>query len=182
MEAILKADVSAAHRLMKYLGSPAFGFRAEIRSIRHALVLMGKQQIRRWVSLVALGEMNRDKLSELLMQAAVRGKFCEQLGEAAGMADRAPELFFVGSLSLVDAMLDRPMMDVLDELPLADDVRLALQGDASPLRPVLDFVERYEHGDWTACTALGRDLGFPESSVLDQYREAVSWGTKALTV
>ena len=181
MEAILKADVSATHRLMTYLGSAAFGFRAEIRSIRHALVLMGKQQIRRWVSLVALGEMNRNKPSELLMQAAVRGKFCECLSEAAGMANRGAELFLVGSLSLVDAMLDQPMSEVLDELPLADDVRLALQGDASPLRPVLDFVEGYERGDWTACTAIGHDLGIPESTVLDQYREAVSWATNALT-
>lgn len=181
MEAILKADVSATHRLMTYLGSAAFGFRAEIRSIRHALVLMGKQQIRRWVSLVALGEMNRNKPSELLMQAAVRGKFCECLSEAAGMANREAELFLVGSLSLVDAMLDQPMAKVLDELPLADDVRLALQGDARPLRPVLDFVEGYERGDWTACTAIGHDLGIPESTVLDQYREAVSWATNALT-
>lgn len=181
MEAILKADVSATHRLMTYLGSAGFGFRAEIRSIRHALVLMGKQQIRRWVSLVALGEMNRNKPSELLMQAAVRGKFCECLSDAAGMADRGAELFFVGSLSLVDAMLDQPMSAVLDELPLADDVRLALQGGASPLRPVLDFVEGYERGDWTACTAIGHDLGIPESTVLDQYRGAVSWATNALT-
>ena len=141
MEAILKADVSAAHRLIKYLGSAALGFRAEILSIRHALVLIGKQQIRRWVSLVALGEMNCDKPSELLVQAAVRGKFCERLGEEAGMVDRTPELFLVGSLSLIDAMLDQPMAYVLDKLPIADDVRLTLHGDTSPLyqTPLTEF-------------------------------------------
>ena len=58
LQAIVEADASVAHRLMKYLGSAAFGFRSEIRSIRHALVLMGKTQMRQWVSLVPLGEPN----------------------------------------------------------------------------------------------------------------------------
>ena len=182
VEAVLQADVSASHRLLRYLGSFAFGFRAEIRSIHHALVLLGHSQIRQWISLVALGEMGVDKPPELLMQAAVRGKFCERLAEDTGIADRSSELFLVGALSLVDAMLDRPMAAVLDDLPLADDVRLALLGTPSPLRPVLAFVEGYERGDWTTCTDLGRELRVTQARVLAHYQEAVTWATKVLRV
>ena len=180
IETALQADVSAAHRLLKYLGSFAFGFRAEIRSINHALVLLGQSQIRQWVSLVALGEMGADKPPELLVQAAARGKFCEKLAEDAGMTDRAPELFLAGALSLIDAMLDRPMAAVLADLPLAKDVSHALLGQPSPLRPVLAYAQGYERGDWSACAALAHELHVSESSVLPRYQEAVAWATDVL--
>ena len=166
---------------MTYLGSASFGFRAEIRSISHGLVLMGKTQIRQWVSLVALGEIGSEKPAELLVQAAVRGKFCERLCARGPLAARASEMFLVGMLSLVDAMLDRPRPDVLATLPLADDTRLALLGEPSPLLPVLAFVEAYERADWTSCDRLGRDLHLETASVTEQYRDAVSWATDALS-
>ena len=180
LEAVIRPDASVTHRLMKHLGSAAFGFRAEVASIRHGLVLLGKVEVRRWASLVALGELGSNKPHEILVSAAVRAKLCELLGTEAGMTERGPELFLAGVLSLVDAMLDLPMTDVLKELPLTDDLKLALQGDPSPLRPVLAFVQHYERGDWAACAALGETLGLGETNVVQRYREAVAWATVAL--
>ena len=180
LQAIVEADASVTHRLMKYLGSSAFGFRSEIRSIRHALVLMGKTQIRQWVSLVALSEIGSEKPHELLVQAAVRGKFCERLSKDGPLADRAPELFLVGVLSLVGAMLDQPRSEVLATLPLAEDTRRALLGEPSSLQPMLAFVEAYERADWTSCDRLGLDLCLTRTSIPEHYRDAVSWATDAL--
>ena len=146
LDQIIQTDVSIAHRFMKYLGSASFGFRGTVSHVRQGLVLFGKEETRRWVSLMALLEMGRGKPQEILVSAAVRAKHCELLGEEAGMSDRTPDLFLLGGLSLVDAMLDQPMADVLEELPLADDLKLALLGKPSQLRPVLEFVERYERG------------------------------------
>ena len=179
VDAVIRADVAVTHRLLKYLGSPALGFRAEIQSVRHGLALFGKEQTRKFVSLVALGELGSEKPHELLVSAAVRARFCELIGP--WLADRKPELFLVWALSLVDAMLDQPMSRVLAELPLSDDVRLALLGQRSPLRPVLEFVERYERGDWEACAELGGAHGIAEANILEHYNEAVSWATQALT-
>ena len=181
VEAILRADVSITHRLLKYLGSAAFGFRSEIRSIRHGLALLGREQTRRFVLLVSLAGTGSDKPQELLMSAAVRASFCELIGNDILPADRRPELFLLGALSLVDAMLDQPMSRVLEELPVSDDLRLALQGGASPLRPVLEFVERYERGDWTLCADLGTTHGIVESQVLQQYTRAIRWAAQALS-
>ena len=180
VEAIVRTDASVTHRLMKYLGSAAFALRAEINSVRHGLVLLGKEQTRRFVSLVALGEMGSHKPPELLVNAAVRARFCELLGEDAGMADRKPDLFLLGVLSLLDAMLDQPMSKILEELPLAADLKRPVRGELSPLYPVLAFVERYERGEWASCSDLGRTLKIAESQVFDRYTEAVAWGTKAL--
>jgi c-di-GMP-related signal transduction protein len=165
---------------MKYLGSAAFGFRGAVSSVRQGLVLLGKEQTRRWVSLIALGEMGRNKPEEVLVNAALRAKLCELIGEDAGMADRKPDLFLLGALSLIDTMLDQPMSDVLAELPLADDLSSALGGGTSALRPVLEFVLSYERGDWEGCAAHCRTLGVAETLVFQRYREAASWAAQAL--
>ena len=165
---------------MKYLGSAAFGFRGAVSSVRQGLVLLGKEQTRRWVSLIALGEMGRNKPEEVLVNAAVRAKYCELIGEDAGMADRKADLFVLGAFSLIDTILDQPMSDVLSELPLADDLSSALGGGTSELRPVLELVLSYERGDWEGCVAHCRTLGVAETLVFHHYREAVSWATAAL--
>ena len=85
------------------------------------------------------------------------------------------------STRVIDAMLDQPMTSVLDELPLADDLKLALLGESSQLRPILEFVTRYERGDWATCEELGKQLGIPQANVLTRYRDAVLWATHALT-
>ena len=180
LDQIIRTDVSITHRFLKYLGSASFGFRGSVSNVRHGLVLLGKEQTRRWVSLMALGEMGRHKPHELLVSAAVRAKLCELMGQEAGMVDRTPDLFLLGALSLIDAMLDQPMADVLEELPLADDLKLALLGESSQLRPVLEFVEQYERGDWTVCAELGSQLGIPQSKPPKRYRDAVLWATHAL--
>ncbi len=180
LDRIIQTDVSIAHRFMKYLGNASFGFRGTISSVRQGLVLLGKEQTRRWVSLIALGEMGQDKPKEILVSAAVRAKLCESLADDAGMTERKPDLFLLGALSLVDAMLDQTMDDVLEELPLADELKNALLANASPLRPILEFVESYERGNWAACGEISRSLGIAEGKVLERYRESVAWATKAL--
>ena len=89
--------------------------------------------------------------------------------------DREFELFLLGALSLLDAMLDQPMSTVLQESPVSDDLKRAMQGAVSPLRPVLEFVERYERGDWKACAALASTLGVDEGEVLRHYNQATCW-------
>ena len=181
LDSVLRTDVSITHRFMKYLGSPMFCFRGTISSVRQGLVLLGKEQTRRWISLVALGEISRDKPQEVLVSAAVRAKFCERLGIEIGLSDRGPDLFLLGALSLVDAMLDQPMSEVLGELPLVDDLKSALEGTPGTLRPVLEYVERYERGDWPACAEISRPWGIEEERVVEMYKEAVAWAAEVLS-
>ena len=180
VDAVIRADVGMTHRLLKYLGSAALGFRTEVTSVRHGLALLGREQTRRFVSLVALGEMGSEKPPELLVASAVRGRFCELIGDDVALADQKAELFLMGLLSLVDAMLDQPMTRVLEQLSLSRDLTNALIGEKSQLRPVLEFVEHYERAEWTAASGLAAAHGIVEAKVCDYYNEAIAWATKAL--
>jgi c-di-GMP-related signal transduction protein len=77
LETLIKSEASVLYRWLRYLNSPMFGMRNEIRSIRHALAILGEREIRRWIRLVALVSAGQTKTSDLLLSALVRARFCE---------------------------------------------------------------------------------------------------------
>jgi EAL and modified HD-GYP domain-containing signal transduction protein len=148
LEEIFKQDVTLSYKLLRYINSSYFGFPGEIRSIRHALSLLGSKESTKWLSVIALSSMGADKSEELVVSSLFRANLCESLAAILGMADKASELFLVGLFSLLDAFLCHPLQDILSELPLTRDVRNALLGNTSPLLPVYRLVTAYEKGDW----------------------------------
>ncbi len=89
LEGLIKQEASLGYRLLCYLNLAAFGFICEIRSVRHALSMLGEREIRRWISLVATLGAGKDKPAELVQCALVRAQFCELVGQNAwrGKAD-----------------------------------------------------------------------------------------------
>jgi EAL and modified HD-GYP domain-containing signal transduction protein len=77
--------------------------------------------------------------------------------------------------SLIHAILDRPLQDVLAELPLSADVRAALLGQPNRLRTVLDTTIAYERGDWEALSLAAKRLDVPEHRLVPLLVEAVDW-------
>ena len=104
LEKLIKSEASVCYRLLRYLNSAIFGFKSQIHSVRHALSILGERDVRRWVRLVAAVGAGQDKPSDLVLSALVRAKFGELL------APRVPHgesnLFLMGLLSLIDAMLE----------------------------------------------------------------------------
>ena len=116
-------------------------------------------------------------LFELLVNAAIRAKVCEDLAPVVGLGDRAQDLFFLGSLSLIDTMMDRPMEMLVNELSLEKDVEMALLGHSNSLRQVLDLATAYERGQWERCTTLCAELGVAESKLAPVYADGVGWAS-----
>jgi EAL and modified HD-GYP domain-containing signal transduction protein len=175
LEGVVKQDLSLSYKFLAYLNAAHFGWRRQITSIRDALVLLGEDGARRWVSLVTLSVMVHDKPQELLLASAVRARFAEALGAAVDLADRQLELFTMGMFSMLDAILDQPLAEALARVPLSDDVKTALTGGGGPLAEVLAVVLAYERGRWDAVSAAASRLGCPESRLLDFYVDAVEW-------
>ena len=180
IEQIIRSDVSITHRFMKYLRTASFGFRSPVNDVHHALVLLGEKETRRWVSLVALGALSQNKPPELIINAAVRGRFCEALASETGLLDRKSDLFLVGVFSLLDTMLDQRMPQVLAELPLDTEIKTALEHHKNALSPVLEYVEAFEHGDWDTCDLVADQLRLDPNQVTRLYRESVEWAMEGL--
>ena len=99
------------------------------------------------------------KPDELMTVPLVRGRFCELLAPLAGMADHANDLFLLGLLSVMDAILDQPLDAILAELPVRNEIKEALLERPGPYRDMLDLAIAHERADWEKISASGCESG-----------------------
>jgi len=109
----IKAEASLSCRLLRYLKSPAFPLVTEVHSIPHALSLLGERGVRKWVSLVAVACMGDEKPAELVALPLIRARFSELLSPHADLKDPSNDLFLLGLLSAMEAILDMRMEQIL---------------------------------------------------------------------
>jgi EAL and modified HD-GYP domain-containing signal transduction protein len=161
-------DLALVHQILKLIlklaNSAAFRRKRAVASIEDAVVLLGEEVIRQWASLLLLSRLGHRKPSELLAVALIRGRMCQALGAEAGEFG-SNELFTLGLLSVLDALLDRPMKALVAELPLSQSLREALCGGAgSPMGEVLRRAIAHEAGNWTELGPLTAAEGLRLSS------------------
>jgi len=173
----IKQEPSLTYKLLRYLNSAGFGLRAEIYSIPHALSLLGERELRKWIAVVAVGVMADGKPDELMTVPLVRGRFCELLAPAVGMAAHANDLFLLGLLSVMDAILDQPLAAILSELSVRDDIKAALLARSGLYSDMLELAIAHERADWAAVSGLAARLGVKEDQIPGIYLSAVDWAS-----
>lgn len=171
VEELMRLDPSLTYKLLRYLNSPLLGRSGEVRDIPRAVRLLGEKEFRRWISIVAVVALASGKPIEPARTAVMRGYFCEQVAAASGRAAEASELFLI-LLSVADALLDRPMERVLEDLPISKDIAVALQGGENEFRGVLDLILAYEHGTWNTVTKAARRINVKEAALPECYVQA----------
>lgn len=175
IERVIMREVSLSYKLLRFVNSAYFNLRHRIKTIRHALTLLGIQEIRKWASLVALSGMGEDKPDELAVLCALRGKFCELIGINSGFREDRTDIYLMGLFSLVDALMDSPLDDILTRLPLHEDVNRALKAQGGRFEPIYRLALAYEEADWQAVTHWATMLQLPDASIPGLYQEAVNW-------
>ncbi len=173
IENAIKGEASLCYRLLRYMNSANFGFSNEIHSVRHALSILGEREVRRWVRLVVTLAAGQNKSSDLVLSALVRGRFCELLSPKIKHGES--DLFLLGLLSLMDSILDLPMTDVLEKVPLDQETKNVLLGEESHLRPLYRLMLAQESGDWQSSAELAKSLKLTESEVADGHWNAMQW-------
>lgn len=172
LERALKQEASICYRLLRYLNSPVFGFALEIKSVRHAMAILGERELRRWIRLVITVGVAEKGCSELVLMALTRARFCE-LHSTRLKSNH--DLFLLGLLSLMDAILEIEMHAVLDQLPVDQEIKQALLGHASSLRPLYQLMLAQESGEWSKSYDLAEQLRLVEEEVADSWWRAVTW-------
>ena len=166
---IISSDVSLSHKVIKFINSPLMGLRTQVDSIQQAVVLLGLNTIKNWITIMALAT-GSNKPSELSRLAVVRARCCELLAKASNLPK--PDSFFtVGLFSSLDAMMDQPLEKLLEDLPLADTTKSALLQHAGDFGKALECTLAMERGDFNLIGFA--DLGLAELS--DIYLESLHW-------
>lgn len=175
LETLILRDLSLSYKLLRFVNSAYFGLRHQVKSIRQALVLLGLDEVRKWAVLLALAGIGHDKPAELTIHAAVRGKFCEFIGVEAGYQAQATDLYLTGLLSLLDGFVDRPLGEIVDDLPIDERIILALKEQTGPFAPIYQLALAYERAAWEDAERLTIRLGLPPQRLPAIYRQAVQW-------
>jgi c-di-GMP-related signal transduction protein len=179
IENLVKSEASLCYRLLRYLNSAAFGFGSEIHSVRHALSILGEREVRRWIRLVATLGAGQGKASDLVLGALVRARFCELLSPKIKTGDA--DLFLMGMLSLMDTILEMPMRQVLDNVPIDLESKAVLLGSPSNLRPFYQLMLAQESGEWKAVKELTAELHLSDADVADAHWQAMQWAREVNT-
>ncbi len=178
LEKTIKQETAISYRLLRYLNSPLFGFSLEIKSIRHAMAILGERELRRWIRLVVTVSGAELKSSELVLTALARARFCELI---SSHLKSESDLFLMGLLSVMDAILEVQMEVVLSQVPVDQEIKAALLGQSSKLRPIYQLVLAQESGEWEQSSLLAKQLKIPEEEVASKWWEALKWGQQAIS-
>jgi len=146
IEKVIDRDAQLSYKLLKLINSAGFGLRAQVDSMRHAITMLGKQQLASWASLMALGSLN-DRPPEMIHLCMIRAKTCELLAETAGIKT-TNRYFTVGLLSALDIIMERKLSTILKPLPLAEDVLNALLYHQGILGEALKSALAFELSEW----------------------------------
>jgi c-di-GMP phosphodiesterase len=173
IEGLIKKDATLCFRLLRYLNSPMFGFRSEISSVRQALLILGENEVRRWCRLAVTIEMSQNRTSDLMLSALTRAHFCELLGPT--IVDNDLDLFLLGLLSMMDAILEIPMASVVDALSINQEIKLALLQKESALAPLYHLMLAVEAGEWLTVSHVCEEMHVSETLVSDAQWKAMEW-------
>jgi EAL and modified HD-GYP domain-containing signal transduction protein len=175
LDKIISSDVGITYKLLRYINSAYFYLLQEVTSVRQAIIYLGAAEIRRFVTLVIISELAADKPEELIKLSVIRGRFCELLARAGNAPAHASELFLLGLFSLLDALLDTPMEEIVRKLPLADSVKEALVEQDGMLYPYLQLVTAYERGEREKCIDALHGLHLSTDDVYPLYLNAIQF-------
>jgi EAL and modified HD-GYP domain-containing signal transduction protein len=168
LEEHITHDVASSYKLLKLVNAPFFGVAREVDSIKHAIVLLGRDEIRKWVSLLALGGLS-DQPAALMEVAVLRAKICELLASKANLPRNS--YFTVGMFSALDMLMQQPIDGILAKLPLSDAVKHAILEHEGPMGRALSCTLALENAEWSAVAFENLD----QDDMLDAYREAIRW-------
>jgi c-di-GMP phosphodiesterase len=166
LEKLISYDVALSYRLLRYINSAFFGLRREVDSIGRALTLLGLENVKRWSTLSAFAGVE-EKPRELVVTGLVRARFCELAGSYLFPDVPRERLFTLGLFSVIDALVDTPMVEIMARVPFPPAMVEALVQRAGRKGELLEAGLRCERGD------------FPSAELAQIHLEALCWASDA---
>lgn len=176
---VFKRDLTLSYKLLRYSNSAIFKRRSEIETIKHALVVLGQAELKKFLSLLFTAQISSDKPAELMRLAMTRANFAEGLASIGGDIT-LEKAFLTGMMSLMDAILDEPIESVMEKLPLANDIKDALIHKTGILAEYLKLIQCYEVADWQKANEIILLLKLDASRIPDAYHQAVQWANEQM--
>lgn len=175
---LIEQDVMLTYRLLRLAS-----FRAgseSISSIKFALSYIGLREFERWISILMIHDLGKDKPAELIKISLIRTRFAESLAKRARLRELDHQAALMGLFSVLDALQDQPMAEVLAGIALPQAILDALVTGQGILFPIYELLLAYEKGDWPLVESTAAALKIDEFTIYHDYREAIKWANDVI--
>ncbi|MFJ8458832.1 EAL and HDOD domain-containing protein [Lysinibacillus sp. RS5] len=178
----IERDISLTYKLLQMVNNSEKRSKSKVRSIKQAIVLLGVSNLRKWIYLLAMREidMNADNdiFKEVMRTSLFRAKVCEKLAKLSYKKNFS-EYFLIGMFSLIDTLLQRPMNVILQQLPFSEAISETILGNSTEMTPYLEFSIALDKLDWSSLEVLAPQLNFDLTNIDLLYQEAMEWAEKS---
>ena len=171
---IISSDVALTYKLLKLVNSADLGIK-NISSVSMAVTHLGEENLKKWISLLALRGAAQDKPLELIRTSLIRARFGEQLSSHFQIKTDPKQVFLVGLLSLMHIALDITREELLDEIPVSDDIRQSLLTNNGIYSDLLSFFSNYEYSNWDEVSRFAGENCIDNQVISECYILAVKW-------
>ena len=177
IEKIIATDVTLSYKLLRHVNNMTYTRAKPISSFKQALVYLGEEKLRRFVSFVATSHAIEDKPESLYFLSLQRARFCEQLSQQMHAKLDCNQAFLTGLFSLLDSILEQPIEALIDQLPLDKPVQHALINRQGYLGGILRLAVAHDQADWHTIKRLCQALNVKESVVAQTHMDSLKWAT-----
>ncbi|MFF2177944.1 EAL and HDOD domain-containing protein [Lysinibacillus sp. NPDC058147] len=179
----IERDISLTYKLLQMINNSEMRSKSKVRSIKQAIILLGVPNLRKWIYLLAMREIDmnadNDLFKEVMRTSLFRAKVCEKLAKLSYKKNFS-EYFLVGMFSLIDTLLQRPLTVILQQLPFSEDITETILGNQTEMTPYLDFSIALAKLDWSTLEELAPQLNMNFTNIDLLYNEAMEWAEKSL--
>ncbi|NTV90139.1 MAG: HDOD domain-containing protein, partial [Clostridiales bacterium] len=172
---IISRDISMTYNLLRLVNSAAFGFRSKVTSVKQASVVLGEREIRKWMTLVALNDLGKDKPDEIVRQSLIRARFAELVAEKSKFRNNSDNYFVAGLFSMLDVLLDRPLGEILEEIHAPEGIMDCMLDHDNTTGSICKLMMSYEACEWQEVAKQAALLGIKNDVVVDSYVNALIW-------
>jgi EAL and modified HD-GYP domain-containing signal transduction protein len=178
---IFEDDINLSFKLLRYVQSPIFKRDAAIQTIKQAILVLGIEELKRFISLLFTAQFSIGKPKALTIMALSRGRFCELMVNATLPINSQPSAFLIGLLSLIDAMVDGDIQELMDKLPLHQDMKDAIINRKGESANFLKLCELFEKADWENIELFCQQINVDPEQSCGLFKDALIWAEQRVT-
>ncbi|THB73413.1 MAG: HDOD domain-containing protein [Desulfobacteraceae bacterium] len=148
LETLIKNDVSISYKLLKFINSAYFARANKMSTIKDAMTFLGTEELKKFIKIVTISELDEEKPHELIRLSMIRARICELSGSVLNTRFSSEELFTLGLFSLMDAIMDKPMDQIVNTVAFSSKITRALSGKDPEFKKILGIISLFEKGQW----------------------------------
>lgn len=173
LEETITRDAALTYALLRMANSAYFAVHHETTSVRQALVRVGISQLKQWIYLLSF-EDKENSSEELLKTSFMRANFASALvKKLKNFVINTSDAYLMGMFSTLEYMIDAPMVEILEDIPIVEEVKTALVTKEGKAGRLYELILCYEKAEWAEIKEIAEELGLKTNEMAQVYMDCV---------